>query len=288
MRSSARSPRCASSTTRRRATRPTRAATTGSSTTSSTWTPDGAITARRGSSCRRSIRPSCIAGVLFAQSYFDRNTADEKEIRRLADEIYQRVDWRWFGDGNPLLEGGWTPEHEFDYNYYRGYNEALILYIVALGSPTHGLGPGSWKRWTETYDRTWGEFQGQTHLGGGPLFWHQYAQSWIDFRGIQDSYMRAQGHRLLHEQPARDAVAARVRDPQSDAVEGLRRGHLGTHREQRPARAYTARRTGPLRERSEDASTAISHAASASATTSTTARSRRRPRYRRSRSCPRS
>ncbi len=134
-----------------------------------------------------------MAGVLFAQSYYDRNTNEEKEIRKLADELYQRVDWRWFGDGNPLIEGGWTPEHEFDYNYYRGYNEALILYLMALGSPTHGLGPNSWKRWTETYDRTWGEFQGQTHLGGGPLFWHQFAHSWIDFRGIQDSYMRGKG-----------------------------------------------------------------------------------------------
>lgn len=134
-----------------------------------------------------------MAGVLFAQSYYDRNTNEEKEIRKLADELYQRVDWRWFGDGNPLIEGGWTPEHEFDYNYYRGYNEALILYLMALGSPAHGLGPNSWKRWTETYDRTWGEFQGQTHLGGGPLFWHQFAHSWIDFRGIQDSYMRGKG-----------------------------------------------------------------------------------------------
>jgi hypothetical protein len=132
-------------------------------------------------------------GVLFSQSYFDKNTKDEKEIRQLADDIFRRVDWKWFGDGNPLIEGGWTPEHDFDYNYYRGYNEAFGLYILALGSPTYALGPKSWKRWTETYDKTWGEFQGQTMLGGGPLFWHQYTHSWIDFRGIQDDYMRKRG-----------------------------------------------------------------------------------------------
>ena len=132
-------------------------------------------------------------GVLFAQSYYDRNARDEKEIRQLADDIYRRVDWKWFTDGNPLVEGGWTPEHGYDLNYYRGYNEAFGLYILALASPTYGLGAETWKRWTETYDKTWGEFQGQTHLGGGPLFWHQYTHAWIDFRGIQDDYMRERG-----------------------------------------------------------------------------------------------
>jgi hypothetical protein len=132
-------------------------------------------------------------GVLFAQSYYDRNNKDEKEIRDLADGLFRRVDWKWFTDGNPLIEGGWTPENNFDYNYYHGYSEAFGLYILALGSPTYGLGPESWKRWTQTYDKTWGDFQGQTYLGGGPLFWNQYTYSWIDFRGIQDDYMRQRG-----------------------------------------------------------------------------------------------
>jgi hypothetical protein len=132
-------------------------------------------------------------GVLFAKSYYDRDNKDEKEIRGLADGLFRRVDWKWFTDGNPLVEGGWTPEKNFDYNYYHGYSEALGLYILALGSPTHSLGAESWKRWTQTYDGTWGDFEGQTHLGGGPLFWDQYTQSWIDFRGIQDDYMRQRG-----------------------------------------------------------------------------------------------
>lgn len=132
-------------------------------------------------------------GVLFAQSYYDRNTKDEKEIRQLADDIYRRADWRWFSDGNPLVQGGWTPENGFDYNYYRGFSEAIGLYVLALGSPTYALGPASWKRWTQPNDKIWGEYQGQTYLAGSPMFWHQYAYSWIDFRGIQDNYMRAKG-----------------------------------------------------------------------------------------------
>jgi hypothetical protein len=132
-------------------------------------------------------------GVLFAQSYYGKNTKDEKEIRALADEIYRRVDWKWFSDGNPLVQGGWTPENGFDYNYYHGFSEAVGLYILALGSPTYALGPVTWKRFTQPFDKLWGEFQGQTYLSGSPMFWHQYAQSWIDFRGIQDEYMRGKG-----------------------------------------------------------------------------------------------
>jgi len=134
-----------------------------------------------------------MAGVLFAQSYYDRNTKDEKEIRQLADQIYRRVDWKWFSDGNPLVQGGWTPENGFDYNYYRGFSEVLGLYILALGSPTYALGPATWRRWTQPNDKMWGEFQGQTYLAGSPSFWHQWAHSWVDFRGIQDEYMRGKG-----------------------------------------------------------------------------------------------
>jgi hypothetical protein len=135
-----------------------------------------------------------MAGVLFSMSFYDRNTKDEKQIRQLADELYRDVDWKWFTDGSPLIEGGWTPEGKgFDLNYYRGYSEAMMMYLLALGSPTHALEPESWNKWTETYDKTWGVFQGQEHLGGGPLFWHQFGHVWIDFRGIQDDYMRKRG-----------------------------------------------------------------------------------------------
>jgi hypothetical protein len=132
-------------------------------------------------------------GVLFSESYYDRPNKDEKEIRQLADEIYRRVDWPWFTGGSPYIQGGWTPEHGYDFNYWRGFNEAMSVYILAIGSPTHPVEPAAWQRWTETYSRTWGEFQGQEYLGGHPSFWHQYNHVWIDFRGIQDDYMRAHG-----------------------------------------------------------------------------------------------
>lgn len=134
-----------------------------------------------------------LGGVLFSESYYDRDTRDEKEIRRLGDEIYRRVDWQWASPHAPLVAMGWTPESKFIHVDWHGYNEAMLLYVLALGSPTHAVDESAWKAWTETYDATWGGFQGQEHLGFAPLFGHQYSHVWIDFRAIQDDYMRKHG-----------------------------------------------------------------------------------------------
>ncbi|MEP6940685.1 MAG: glucoamylase family protein, partial [Rudaea sp.] len=132
-------------------------------------------------------------GMLFAQSYYDRNDEDEKEIRRIADELYRRADWQWFAPRAPLVSMGWTPKDGFIRDDWHGFTEAAMLYVLALGSPTHALDPDGWKQWAETYPHNWEVVQGQEHLAGGPMFWHQYSQTWIDFRGIQDDYMRKRG-----------------------------------------------------------------------------------------------
>ncbi len=132
-----------------------------------------------------------LAGVLFCQSYFDRETETEKQIRAYADSIYWRADWRWFQVRAPLVSMGWRPEDGFITSDWRGYNEAMILYILALGSPTYAVKPDAWKAWTETY--AWGTYYGYEFVNFGPLFGHQYSHCWIDFRGIQDEYMREKG-----------------------------------------------------------------------------------------------
>ncbi len=132
-----------------------------------------------------------MAGVLTAQEYFDRDTEGEEEIRALADSLYRRVEWDWAQLPEGLVSMGWRPgEGLFDYGY-EGYNEAMILYVLALGSPTHPVRPDAWHAFTSTY--RWGEFHGQEHLNFAPLFGHQYSHIWIDFRGIQDAYMREKG-----------------------------------------------------------------------------------------------
>ncbi|WP_237352057.1 glucoamylase family protein, partial [Xanthomonas campestris] len=132
-------------------------------------------------------------GVLFTQSYYDGDDPREKEIRQIADTLYKRVDWRWLQQRAPLISMGWFPESGFIDHDWMGYNEAMMLYILALGSPTHGVEPDAWTVWTRTYNNDWGVYQGQEYLSFGPMFGHQYSHVWIDFRDIQDQYMRERG-----------------------------------------------------------------------------------------------
>ena len=90
-------------------------------------------------SCRPSIPTILIAGALTAAAYFDRATDDEREVRTLADSLYRRVDWRWAQNGDATVSHGWKPETGFLRARWQGYNEALILYVLGLGSPTHPL-----------------------------------------------------------------------------------------------------------------------------------------------------
>ena len=134
-----------------------------------------------------------LGGVLFAQSYYDHDTADEKEIRQLADDIYRRVDWPWTQNNAPLISMGWTPGGKMIPHDWAGYNEGMLVYILALGSPTHPVGEDAWQAWTKTYDKHWGEFNGQTFLNFAPMFGHQYSHAWVDFRGIRDTWGRSHG-----------------------------------------------------------------------------------------------
>jgi hypothetical protein len=132
-----------------------------------------------------------LAGALFCQSYFNRDYPEEEEIRQLAEALYRRADWQWARPEPPRVSMGWHPEKGFIEHEWVGLNEAMILYVLALGSPTHPIDPEDWEAWTSTY--RWGTFYGQEHVNFAPLFGHQYSHVWIDFRGIQDAYMRGKG-----------------------------------------------------------------------------------------------
>ena len=132
-----------------------------------------------------------LAGALFCQSYFNRGNAHEVEIRRLADSLYRRVDWKWAMGKTKGVVMGWTPEEGFHSWIWHGYNEAMMVYILALGSPTYPVPPSVWDAWTSTY--VWGKHYGQELVNFMPLFGHQYTHAWIDFRGIRDAYMRTKG-----------------------------------------------------------------------------------------------
>jgi hypothetical protein len=132
-----------------------------------------------------------LAGALFCQSYFADTARAEVAVRAYADSLYRRADWSWARNRPPVVNMGWKPEEGFLVSDWRGYDEAMILYVLALGSPTHAVEPAAWDEWTKTYQ--WQTFYGQAHVNFAPLFGHQYSHVWVDFRAIRDAYMRAHG-----------------------------------------------------------------------------------------------
>jgi hypothetical protein len=132
-----------------------------------------------------------LMGMLTAAAYFLEDTADTGEIRVLADELYRRADWNWAQNGGATVSMGWNPESGFLPYRWKGYDEALFLYVLGLGSPTHPLSKESYAAWTRTYQ--WRKIYGHEFLFSGPLFTHQISHIWIDLCGIQDDYMRGKG-----------------------------------------------------------------------------------------------
>jgi len=164
-----------------------------------------------------------MAGVLFTQSYFDHDDATESAIRAAAEELYGRVDWPWEQARKPAISMGWTPEEGFHGYDWRGYNEAMIVLVLALGSPTHPVAPDAWADYHKT-DR-WGTFYGQEHILFPPLFGHQYSHVWIDFRGIQDAVTKSHGAGFDYFENSRRATIAQhafaVANPNGYRIWGL-------------------------------------------------------------------
>ena len=132
-----------------------------------------------------------LAGGLAAAQYFDGDAEAEVQLRALADELYRRADWQWAQNGGAAVTHGWRPERGFLRYRWQGYDEALLLYLLGLGSPTHALPPESYDAWLSSY--AWKRIYGTEFIYAGPLFIHQLSHIWVDFRGIQDRYVRERG-----------------------------------------------------------------------------------------------
>jgi hypothetical protein len=160
-------------------------------------------TGRRAWQCELSTIDSAflLAGALTAGVYFDADTADEHEIRTLADTLYRRADWQWAQNRGATVTHGWKPESGFLKYRWEGYDEAMLLYILGLGSPAHPLPESCYAAWTSTY--RWEHCYGYEYLYAGPLFTHQLSHVWIDFRGIQDAFMRVKASTISRTAVAR-------------------------------------------------------------------------------------
>lgn len=121
-----------------------------------------------------------LCGVLTVRQYFQ-----DAEIQNLATQIYNRVNWPWMLNGGSTFSMGWTPESGFLTNRWDHYCELMMIYLLAIGSPTNPVSPDTWNAWT----RPTISYQGLTYISGNdPLFTHQYSHAWYDFRNKKDAY----------------------------------------------------------------------------------------------------
>lgn len=179
-------------------------------------------TGRRAGKCEISTMDSSLlfAGAIAVSQYFDGDSKTEQEVRSLADKIYFGAEWTWASPRSPVISHGWTPEKGFLRYDWRGYNEALLLYILALGSPTYPVPPAAYEAWLASYK--WKSLYGHKLLYAGPLFIHQMPHAFVDFRGITDSYMRGQ-HSDYFENSRRATYVQReyaVRNPRQFVMYG--------------------------------------------------------------------
>jgi len=135
-----------------------------------------------------------LAGIVDARQYFDGADSTETLVRTVADSIYHRMNWNLMRNFNEGILMGWMPGTGFlNYGPWIGYNEASIMYILAMGSavPSHAVDSLGWAYWVSGY--TWNTYYGYSYVSFAPLFGHQYSQCWLDLRNVADAYMRTQG-----------------------------------------------------------------------------------------------
>jgi hypothetical protein len=121
-----------------------------------------------------------MCGVVTCGQYWENS-----HIRKLSQKIYERVDWRWMLNGGECLSHGWKPDTGFLKNRWDAYCEHMLLYLLAMGSPTHAIPAGSWHAWR----RPVFEYEGLRYITvAAPLFIHQYSHAWFDFAAKRDRY----------------------------------------------------------------------------------------------------
>jgi len=126
-----------------------------------------------------------LAGALYSAEYFKGT-----DIEKFAREIYERVDWQWMMNGNNVMCKGWVPEGGFLPKYWDSYSEAMILYALAIGSPTHPISKDAWFAWKRPVD----SYKGYevVYADSGSLYTYYYSHAWIDFKRLFDPSTKAQ------------------------------------------------------------------------------------------------
>lgn len=122
-----------------------------------------------------------LAGMIVAMEYFQ-----DPQVTELSRKIFERVDWDWSRNGNPhFVSHGVDPRGNFLNAHWGSSTEGLLIYLLALGSPTHPLPAASW----DAIDKHTEEYEGYRFIceyGFQSIFRYQYPALWYDFRGRTD------------------------------------------------------------------------------------------------------
>lgn len=140
-----------------------------------------------------------LQGLLCARQYFTEGSDRERVLAARIDKLWRGVEFDWYRNGKNVLYWHWSPEYTWEMNFpVRGYNECLIMYVLAASSPTHGI-PAEvyhegWAR-SGAINATTTKYGYTLHLShngapeyGGPLFWAHYSYLGLDPRGLKDRY----------------------------------------------------------------------------------------------------
>ena len=144
-----------------------------------------------------------LCGVLTCRQYFE-----SAGLRRRAGQIYERVRWPWALNGGDTFALSWRPEYGFSSLRWDTYCESMMLYLLAMGSPSHPIAAECWRKIRRPWIK-YGDYQ--FIAGASPLFVHQFSHAWFDFRGRQDGYadyfansvIACEAHRLFCQQLSR-------------------------------------------------------------------------------------
>jgi hypothetical protein len=155
-------------------------------------------------------------GLLCVRQYFANGNEDERKIAARADKLWKEIEFDWYRNEKNTLYWHWSPVNEWKMNFaVSGYNECLIMYVLAASSPTHGV-PAEvyhegWAKNGEINENPAGYKQyklGMNHHNNegaaGPLFWAHYSYLGLDPRGLKDKYAdyweHNTNHTLIHYQ----------------------------------------------------------------------------------------
>ena len=151
-------------------------------------------------------------GLLCVREYFKNGNTEEKNLAKRIDKLWREIEFDWHRQNKKnVLYWHWSPKNQWEMNFaVEGYNECLIMYVLAAASPTHTIPAAAYHEgWArsgqiknDSSHQQYGYHLDLRHNGaqqfGGPLFWSHYSFLGLDPHGLKDRYADYWTHNVNH------------------------------------------------------------------------------------------